>query len=248
VLAVEDVTKSFGHVSALRGVTCEILPGEVVALVGDNGAGKSTLMKVMCGDLTPDAGRVLVEGEDVTGRSHATADHGVGVVYQDLALAPDLRAYENFFLGNELGARGLAGRLGLLDRRAMATQCRASLDDLGITTLASVHDRVGAMSGGQRQCIAIARAVNWATTAVVMDEPTAALGVQQTELVGRMIEEISASGIAVLLISHDMPQVIEMADRILVMRHGSLVADIDSSGATVAGIVEAMLGAHGAVR
>jgi simple sugar transport system ATP-binding protein len=250
VIAVRHVSKTFGHVAALRDVECHLDRGEVVALVGDNGAGKSTLMKVMCGALAPDDGTVEIEGEPLRHfDARATDRHGIGVVYQDLALAPDLRVYENFFLGHELPRRGPLGRCGLLDRKAMASRCRQALDELGVATLKSVDACVQLLSGGQRQAVAIARALAWSSTAVVMDEPTAALGVRQTELVCRLVRAIADRGMGVLMISHDMPRVIEIADRILVMRHGSLVADLVAAEATIPQIVEVMLGAeHGSRR
>ncbi|MFS0734467.1 ATP-binding cassette domain-containing protein [Microbacterium jepli] len=243
VIDVESVSKAYGHVTALSNVSCQVHPGEVVALVGDNGAGKSTLMKVMCGVIQPDEGRVTVQGRDLPRHGAIVlSEYGVGVVYQDLALAPDLSVHENFFLGNEPTRSGFLGALGFLDRKRMAAECRAALDRLGIKTLKSVEVELASLSGGQRQSVAIARAVNWASSAVVMDEPTAALGVHQTQLVGDMIKSISARGIAVLLISHDMPAVLELADRILVMRHGRLVADLRAAEADIPQIVSAMLG------
>ena len=245
-LAVVDVRKSFGHVEALRGVSLRVGRGEVVALVGDNGAGKSTLMKVMCGALTLDAGCVEYGGSLVDDAGvQAAAAAGVGVVYQDLALAPDLSVVSNLHLGHVRVRRGVLGRLGVLDREAMRAAATRSLRELG-TDMIDVDATVAELSGGQRQAIAIARAVGWASSAVLLDEPTAALGVRQTAAVCDLIRSVAKRGLGVLLISHDMPRVLEVADRVAVMRHGVLAANLRAADTTIPEVVAAMLGYSGA--
>jgi simple sugar transport system ATP-binding protein len=241
-ISARDVRKRYGQVEALRGVSLDVHHGEVVALVGDNGAGKSTLLKVICGAVRPDEGTITLSGQRVEQDAiRASARLGLGMVYQDLALAPDLRVFENLYLGHDLKRRGLLGRLGVLDRAAMAEDTRACLAALG-QRLPSVYVPVRELSGGQRQTVAIARAVRWATSAVIMDEPTAALGVEQTGRVSELIRSTADAGLAVLLVSHDMPHVLEIADRIVVLRHGKVVADLIGSATTIPGVVAAMLG------
>ena len=242
VIATVGVRKQFGHVSALRGVDLQVYPGEVVALVGDNGAGKSTLMKIMCGAVAADRGQVMIRGEAVPEASvNAVAALGVGVVYQDLALAPHLSILENIFLGHERFKAGPLGRAGFLDRRSMAESASASLTGLGIE-LPSMFLPVGDLSGGQRQAVAIARAVKWATSVVLLDEPTAALGAKQTSIVADVVRRVASQGLGVLLVSHDMPQVLEIADRIIVLRLGTVAAEMDAREATIPDVVAVMLG------
>ena len=212
-------------------------PGEIVALVGDNGAGKSTLMKVMCGAVAPDAGEVWL-GDEVrvkAGRFDSVQQE-IGVVYQDLALAPHLSVLENIYLGHEL-LRGRAQRwLGALDRRSMATEADSALRRIGIN-LPSVEVPVSLLSGGQRQAVAIARAVKWAKHVVLLDEPTASLGAKQTQVVCRLIQAVAKQGLGVLMISHDIPSVAALADRIVVMRRGAAVAEFPAKTVTLGEIV-----------
>ncbi|MGH7117847.1 MAG: ATP-binding cassette domain-containing protein [Acetobacteraceae bacterium] len=236
------IRKHYGHVEALRGASLSVGLGEIVALVGDNGAGKSTLMKVMCGAIAPDDGRVVLgDGEPVeVGRFNAAAQ-GVGVVYQDLALAPHLSVLENVYLGHEALRSGRPRWLGLLDRRSMAADAQAALQRLGIR-LPTVQVPVSLLSGGQRQAVAIARAVKWARRIVLLDEPTASLGTRQSDIVMNLIRNVAGEGLGVLLISHDMERLAEVADRIVVMRRGAIVAEFRARSTTLAEIVEAMLG------
>jgi simple sugar transport system ATP-binding protein len=243
VISAHDVHKDFGHVRALRGASIEVRRHEIVGLVGDNGAGKSTLMKTMCGALQPDSGEIRILDRRVALASARIAHElGVQTVYQDLALAPDLTVPENIFLGTETVRPGLLGRLGVLARRSMAAEADRSLRELGIP-LSKVEVAVDALSGGQRQAVAIARAVHWAENAILLDEPTAALGTRQTEIVVEMIRGIAERGLGVLVISHDMPRMLDLAHRIVVLRLGRVVADMPTDGLTIPRVVERMLGA-----
>jgi len=244
VIEAIDIVKRFGHVQALAGASLQVRPGEVLALVGDNGAGKSTLAKIICGALAPDAGRLVFWGETtaVTSIRHAQ-ELGVETVYQDLALAPDLSVAENMFLGREPIARGLLGSwTAALDRRKMRQAAQEAIRAAGITTLNSVDRSVRDLSGGQRQAIAVARAVMWATTAILMDEPTAALGTKQTDIVYESIRSAAARGLAVVVISHDIPKMLTLADRIAVMRQGRTISNAPARDLTLTDVVTVMLG------
>ena len=228
---------------ALQDADFDIMPGEVVALIGDNGAGKSTMVKALTGNLELDSGQLFFDGEAVTISSpQQAAQLGMEVVYQDLALAPHLNPFQNMFLGREIPRRGILGKLGFMDDKAMKAKAKAGFDDLG-GTVRSMTAPVGSMSGGQRQQIAIVRAIAWAGKVVFLDEPTAALGVVQTKNVLDTIKRVRDRGIAVVLISHSMPHVLEVADRIQVMRLGTRVATLPAAGTTVEQLVGAMTGA-----
>jgi simple sugar transport system ATP-binding protein len=198
--------------------------GEIHALCGDNGAGKSTLIKILAGVVPPDRGEIFVDNRWVSIPTSAAAQKlGIETVYQDLALADTLNAAENVYLGRLRLRRGLAGRLGLIDRRAMREGCRVEMDHLGIE-LPSVAAPVETLSGGQRQAVAVARAAMWGGKIIIMDEPVAALAPKQTELVLDLIRRVrDERGVSVLLISHSLPQVFEVAERVTVMRHGRSV-------------------------
>jgi simple sugar transport system ATP-binding protein len=243
LLEARGIVKSFGRVNALRGANFTVLPREVVALVGDNGAGKSTLVKVLAGVHAPDAGEIRFEGEPVTIHSPLQARAlGIETVYQDLALAAELDPAANLFLGRELLRSGPLGRLGFLDKRAMHRRADESFEQLGVN-LQDTGAPVAAMSGGQRQGIAVSRAVTWASKVVFMDEPTAALGVVQTRNVLDLIKRVRDQGLSVVLISHNMPEVFEVADRIEVLRLGERVARFNRGEASMEDIVGAMTGA-----
>ncbi|GLY95800.1 ATP-binding cassette domain-containing protein [Actinoplanes sp. NBRC 103695] len=243
VLKAEGLTRSFGHVMALNGADFEVGLGEVVALIGDNGAGKSTLVKALTGNLALDSGVIEFDGRPVTLDSPTTASRlGIEVVHQDLALAPHLNPAQNMFLGREIPAKGVLGWLGFMDNKEMRDRTRERLADLG-GTVRSLSSPVGSMSGGQRQQIAIARAIAWADKVVFLDEPTAALGVVQTKNVLDSIKRVRDRGIAVVLISHSMPEVLEIADRVQVMRLGRRVATYDGKETNVEQLVGAMTGA-----
>jgi simple sugar transport system ATP-binding protein len=242
LLEARGLSRSFGQVRALDNAAFDINAGEVVALVGDNGAGKSTLVKALTGNLDIDAGELLIDGEPVTvATPHAASALGMEVVYQDLALAPHLNPVQNMFLGREIGRRGLLGWLGFLDEKAMRARAEQGFRELG-ATLRSLTAPVGAMSGGQRQQIAIVRAISWADRLVFLDEPTAALGVVQTRNVLDTIRRVRDKGIAVVLISHSMPEVLAVADRVQVMRLGSRVGTYAARDTTVDQLVGAMTG------
>ena len=218
-----DIVKHFGHLEALRGASLEVRRGQILALVGDNGAGKSTLTNVLCGALRPDGGELAYWGETVEVQSIAHAHElGVRVVYQDLSLALDLSVADNLFLGREPLGNGWRSRLDILNRDQMRIRARTALGGLGIR-LKSLDAPVRNLSGGQRQALAVARAMIWAKRAVIMDEPTAALGPKQSAIVFETVRSAADDGLAVLVISHDIPRMLSVADRIAVMRHGKVV-------------------------
>jgi simple sugar transport system ATP-binding protein len=243
VLEARQIVKRFGRVQALRGANLTVFPGEVVALVGDNGAGKSTLVKTMVGVHPPDDGEILFEGKPVTVNTpHEARDLGIETVYQDLALAAEVDPAANMFLGREILRSGPLGKLGFLDKAAMRRRSDEAFNSLGVR-IQDTSARVANMSGGQRQGIAICRAVTWASKIVFMDEPTAALGVVQTRNVLDQIRRVREHGLSVVLISHNMPEVFEVADRIEVLRLGERVASLTSKDVSMEDVVAAMTGA-----
>jgi simple sugar transport system ATP-binding protein len=243
ILEARDIVKTYGHVQALQGANFAVYPGEVVALIGDNGAGKSTLTKVISGVIKPDSGELYFDGHPVDISSPGSAQKlGIETVYQDLALAPDLDGAANVFMGRELTRPGLLGKLGVLDKRAMRDQAESSFRDLGVA-VKDADAAVAYLSGGQRQGVAVARAASWASKVIIMDEPTAALGVVQTANVLNVIRRVRDRGLAVVLISHNMPDVMEVADRIEVLRLGKRVARFKKEEATLESLVGAMTGA-----
>ena len=240
LLEARGIRRRFGHVHALDGADFSIFPGEICALVGDNGAGKSTLVKILSGADRPDAGQILLRGQPVSFASPSAAQQaGIATVYQDLALAPELSPFENLFLGREEMLPGLLGWLGFVDRGAMRRKAAEQFGQLGVR-LRSARVPVSSLSGGQRQSVAIARAAMWSDQVIFMDEPTAALGVVQTGRVLDLIRQVRAQGIAVVFISHNMPQVLEVADRIEVLRLGQRVARMTAAEASVERLVAAM--------
>lgn len=243
LLEARALQKSFGHVRALQGADFDVMANEVTALVGDNGAGKSTLVKVLAGYLQPDAGTILINGAAVHfhGPEHALKA-GIETVYQDLALAPDLTAFANMYLGREVMRGGLLGKLDFLDRKKMRLATEAAFSSLG-TSIRDVTLPVASLSGGQRQAVAVARAATWATTLLFLDEPTAALGVVQTEQVLSLVERVRASGKAVVLISHNLPDVFRVSDRVQVLRLGRRVANFVTADVSMTDVVAAMTGA-----
>lgn len=221
VLVATGLLKRFGGVTALSGVSIEVRAGEVAAVVGDNGAGKSTLMKCVAGAMRPDGGTIEVCGSEVHFRDPREArEVGIEVVYQELALADDLDVSANLFLGREITRR--VGPLRILDKRAMHSKAREIIEGFGVN-LPSIKVNVRALSGGQRQGVAIGRAVSWGTRLVVMDEPTAALGVRETARIESVIQNLAAQGISVILVSHNLEQVFRASHRIYVLRRGHLV-------------------------
>jgi simple sugar transport system ATP-binding protein len=243
LLEARGLVKHYGGVEALRGASFAVRPGEVVALIGDNGAGKSTLVKCLSGAEQPDAGEVLMDGRAVLLDSPTAARrHGIETVYQDLAVAPDLDPAANLFLGRELFRGGLLGRLGMLDKAEMRRRAAGEFARLGVQ-LQNIDVPIRSLSGGQRQSVAVARSVVWASKVVFMDEPTAALGVVQRERVLDVIRRVRDSGIAVVLISHNMPEVLAVSDRVEVLRLGRRVARFSTAEATLEDLVGAMTGA-----
>ncbi len=239
VLTIDSVGKNYGPVTALRDVNLRVHAGEIVALLGDNGAGKSTLMNIICGSSAPSTGTIAVNGEQM--QSLADAKRlGVGVVYQDLALAPHLSLAENLFLGNE-AKRGIPP-LRILDRKRMFTEAKDAIERLGISTLRDVRLPVSSLSGGQRQVLAVARAMKWAEHVILLDEPTAALGPKQVGIVLDAIKKAADAGLGVVLVSHDIPNVLKLADRIIILRHGTIVEDVAPAGLSVSDVVTVMVG------
>jgi D-xylose transport system ATP-binding protein len=244
VLALEKVSKSFGPVQALQDVDFEVRPGEVVALVGDNGAGKSTLVKAIAGIHSVDSGRVLFEGEPVKiARPTDAVDLGIATVYQDLALCDNLDVVENLFLGREQrGGGGVATVTRQLDETKMEREAHQLLDNLAVT-ITDVRKEVGTMSGGQRQQVAIARSLLGEPKVVMLDEPTAALGVRQTAQVLALIKRLRENGHGVVVISHNLADVFEVADRIVVLRLGRLAGVYDAKESSQEEVVAAITGA-----
>jgi simple sugar transport system ATP-binding protein len=239
ILGAHRLVKSFGHVRALRRASFEAFPGEVTALVGDNGAGKSTLIKILAGVLAPDEGEVTIDGTPVRlADPHDAKRRGIETVYQDLALAPDLDAAANVFLGREVRRFGL-----LHNHPEMRRRTAMAFRDMGVGLVQDMRAPVAAFSGGQKQSVAIARAAMWATKVIIMDEPTAALGVIQTTKVLELVERIRDRGIAVVFISHNLPQVLQVADRIEVLRLGARVARFQRGEADVDQLIAAISGA-----
>jgi simple sugar transport system ATP-binding protein len=243
LLEARAVVKSYGHVQALQEADFDVRSGEVTALVGDNGAGKSTLIKILSGTVQPDGGEIRFEGRPVAIDSPLDARRlGVETVYQDLALAEDLDPAANLFLGREVMRPGLLGALGFIDKGAMRGRAAKSFATLGID-LQDMDAEVGMLSGGQRQTVAVSRAATWASRVIFMDEPTAALGIVQAERVLDLIRRIRDSGKSVVLISHNLPQVFQVANRIQVLRLGRRVAVFRSEDVTMDEVVGAMTGA-----
>jgi D-xylose transport system ATP-binding protein len=234
LLELRGVDKSFGPVQVLHGVDFKVYPGQVTALVGDNGAGKSTLVKTIAGIYAKDAGEVFFEGKPVSisGPRDAAA-LGIEVVYQDLALCDNLDIVQNMFLGRESKTAGL-----LLDELSMEDRARLTLASLSVRTVKSVRQSVASLSGGQRQTVAIAKAVLWNSRVVLLDEPTAALGVAQTRQVLDLVRRLADQGLGVVLISHNMNDVMEVSDRVTALFLGRVAADLQTSETTHSQIVE----------
>ena len=244
VLEVRDLTKSFGAIQALRGVSLSVHAGETVALVGDNGAGKSTLVKCISGVHRPDGGEMLLDGEPLEAADpKASRERGIETVYQDLALVEELDVAGNFFLGREMFRGGALGRaIGLLDLKEMRRRSQEALDEIHVR-IPDISKPVAKMSGGQRQGVAIGRAVFWGRRLLILDEPTAALGVDQSAEVLMTVERLRERGLAVLIISHNMQNVMRVADRVVVLRQGLRVADLPKSETDAQQIVGYITGA-----
>ncbi len=243
LLVGRGLTKRYGTIVAAENVDIEFGAGEIVAIVGDNGAGKSTLVKMISGAVHPDEGEIHVDGEAVTIRTPMEArEHGIETIYQDLAIAPNLDVVTNIYLGRERSRKGPLGWLGVIDRSAMRKEAREHLTDLRINIPKLAGAPVESLSGGQRQSVAIARAMVWASKLVIMDEPTAALGVAQSSAVLEIVKEVRARGTTVVIISHILPHVLALADRIVVMRHGRKVADLPAADLDEHSLIELIVG------
>jgi fructose transport system ATP-binding protein len=244
ILAARRLVKRYGQVTALNGADLELYPGEILAVIGDNGAGKSTLIKALVGAVAPDEGEVLLDGRPVHFRSPIDARRaGIETVYQDLAVAPSLDIATNIFLGRESRRRGVLGRvLRMLDKPRMKREARSHLDELKIG-IQSIGQAVETLSGGQRQGVAVVRAAAFARRVVIMDEPMAALGVKESGMVLELIRQVRDRGMPVILISHDMPHVFELADRIQIMRLGKRVAVVTPQSHSMPEAVAIMTGA-----
>lgn len=244
LLSGRGITKSFGHVEALRGVDFDVRAGTITGLVGDNGAGKSTLIGILSGVLQPDGGTITLDGRPVVlPDPHAARGHGIETVFQDLALAPELEPALNIYLGREIVRPGLLGRLAFIDRRRMRQETTERLVQLGIE-LPRLNRPVSYLSGGQRQAVAIARALIWARRILLLDEPTAALGVRQTRMVHDVIRRVRDAGITVIVISHNMADVMALTDDIVAMRLGRVAATFRTADTTGDDVVAAITGAR----
>jgi D-xylose transport system ATP-binding protein len=234
LLELHGVSKSFGAVQALQGVDLTLYAGEVVALVGDNGAGKSTLVKGVAGIHPYDEGTVRFDGEEVRiDGPHVPSSLGIEIVYQDLALADNLDVVQNMFLGRER-----RNKLGFLAEEDMEKAAASTMKGLAVTTLGSVRQRVAGLSGGQRQSVAVAKAVMWNSKVVILDEPTAALGVAQTRQVLDLVARLGEQGLGVIVVTHNLHDVFEIADRIVVLRLGQVVADVRADETNQQQVVE----------
>jgi fructose transport system ATP-binding protein len=244
ILEAHGLVKRYGHVTALNGADLELYPGEILAVIGDNGAGKSTLIKALVGAVAPDEGEVLLDGQPVHFRSPIDARRaGIETVYQDLAVAPSLDIATNIFLGRESRRRGPLGRVfRMLDKPRMKREARSHLTELKIG-IQSIAQAVETLSGGQRQGVAVVRAAAFARRVVIMDEPMAALGVKESGMVLELIRQVRDRGMPVILISHDMPHVFELADRIQIMRLGRRVAVVTPKTHSMPEAVAIMTGA-----
>jgi fructose transport system ATP-binding protein len=245
ILQARGLVKRYGHVVALAGADFELYPGEILAVIGDNGAGKSTLIKCLSGATVPDEGEIELDGEPVQMRNPLEARAmGIETVYQTLAVSPSLDIASNLFLGREPRARGLTGTLlRRLDKRKMRDEARRHMNELGILTIQNIGQQVESLSGGQRQGVAVARAAAFGSRLVIMDEPTAALGVKESGKVLELIARVRDNGLPVILISHNMPHVFEVADRIHIQRLGRRVAVVTPKTHTMNEAVAIMTGA-----
>ena len=245
VLEGKGLNKRYGRVVALDNADFDLRRNEILAVIGDNGAGKSTLIKALCGAVIPDSGQVLLEGQPVNFRSPIDARNaGIETVYQNLALSPALSIADNMFLGREMRIPGWAGNIfRTIDRAGMAKIAREKLSELGLLTIQNIHQSVETLSGGQRQGVAVARAAAFGSRVVIMDEPTAALGVKESRRVLELMLDVKRRGLPIVLISHNMPHVFEVADRIHIHRLGKRIAIINPKEFSMSDAVAIMTGA-----
>ena len=245
VLQAKGINKRYGKVVALDNADLELYKNEVLGVIGDNGAGKSTLIKALCGAVQPDSGEILLDGKIVTFGSPIEARKtGIETVYQNLALSPALTIADNMFLGREIYKKGFMGKfLRFLDQSGMQEMARKKLSELGLLTIQNINQQVETLSGGQRQGVAVARATAFGTKVIIMDEPTAALGVKESRRVLELIGEVKAREIPIILISHNMPHVFEVADRIHIHRLGKRLCVINPKENSMSDAVAFMTGA-----
>ncbi len=245
LLAARGLVKRYGRVVALDHADLDLYPGEVLGVIGDNGAGKSTLIKALSGAIKPDSGEILLEGKPVSFASPIQArEVGIETVYQNLALSPALSISDNMFLGREIRKRGVMGNVfRQLDHSAMEKFARDKLTELGLLTIQNIGQSVETLSGGQRQGVAVARASAFGSKAIIMDEPTAALGVKESRRVLQLIKELRTRGLPIILISHNMPHVFEVADRIHIHRLGRRLCTITPDDFSMSDAVAFMTGA-----
>jgi fructose transport system ATP-binding protein len=248
ILKARGLSKRYGKVTALDNCDFDLMPGEILAVIGDNGAGKSSLIKALSGAITPDSGEIFLDGQQVSFSSPIAARlAGVETVYQTLAMSPALSIADNMFMGRELRKPGFMGQvLRQLDRPAMERIAREKLSDLGLMTIQNINQAVETLSGGQRQGVAVARAAAFGSKVIILDEPTAALGVKESRRVLELIQDVRSRGIPIILISHNMPHVFEVADRIHVHRLGKRLCVIDPKDYTMSDAVAFMTGAKAA--
>lgn len=245
ILSARGLFKRYGRVTALDNADFDLYPGEVLAVIGDNGAGKSSLIKAISGAIQPDEGEIRLEGKPVNFKSPIEARAaGIETVYQNLALSPALSITDNLFLGREIRKPGIAGKLfRALDHKAMEDFARKKLSELGLMTIQNINQAVETLSGGQRQGVAVARAAAFGSKVVILDEPTAALGVKESRRVLELIQDVRSKGIPIVLISHNMPHVFEVADRIHIHRLGRRLCVINPKEYSMSDAVAFMTGA-----
>ena len=245
ILQAKNLVKRYGRVTALDHCDFELYPGEILGVIGDNGAGKSTLIKAVSGAVTPDDGEVYLEGQRVQFSSPIEArEHGIETVYQTLAVSPALSITDNMFMGREIRRSDWRGKFfGMLDRPAMEKFAREKLSELGLMTIQNIKQAVETLSGGQRQGVAVARAAAFGSKVIILDEPTAALGVKESRKVLELILDVKARGIPIILISHNMPHVFEVCDRIHIHRLGRRLCVIDPKEHSMSDAVAYMTGA-----
>ncbi len=245
ILAAKGLVKRYGRVTALDHADFDLYPGEILAVIGDNGAGKSTLIKALCGAVTPDEGEIRLDGQVMNFSNPMQARNaGIETVYQNLALSPALSISDNMFLGREIRKPGIMGSVfRMLDRSAMEKRARDKLSELGLMTIQNIGQAVETLSGGQRQGVAVARAAAFGSKVVIMDEPTAALGVKESRRVLELILDVKRRGLPIVLISHNMPHVFEVADRIHIHRLGKRLCIINPKDYSMSDAVAFMTGA-----
>ena len=245
ILQAKGLVKRYGRVTALDHADFELYPGEVLGVIGDNGAGKSTMIKAISGAVIPDEGEVLLEGKPIHFTSPIQArESGIETVYQTLAMSPALSITDNMFMGRELRKSGIMGKVfGMLDKPAMEKFAREKLSELGLMTIQNINQAVETLSGGQRQGVAVARAAAFGSKVIILDEPTAALGVKESRRVLDLIQDVKSRGIPIILISHNMPHVFEVSDRIHIHRLGRRLAVIDPKEHSMSDAVAYMTGA-----